>query len=597
MSLYEDLRAYRSHICKAKNQPAFCIFSNKVLEAIVHANPQNVSSLLGVKGMGPSKVDQFGAGILECTAQAAAAFTIETSTSSSSSFSSSSSSKVADEMNAQAQRAAPDSPLKKAIGAPSTAMVVAPALNAEQLAAESLTLNGDNIFITGAAGTGKSHLLRHLITSLKLKYGDESAIAITAPTGIAATNVSGVTIHSWAGVGLAKGLPEEVVKKVMNSAQACERWRTCKVLVIDEVSMLDNQLFEKLDAVGRTVRKTPHFAFGGIQLILTGDFFQLPPVGIGSWGKKFAFQSNVWGSCNMQIVLLKTVVRQEGDQAFIRLLNEFRLGNASPSSLAALALCSVAKKPFHNDGVLPTRLYCTNAKVDDENRDRLEQLPGHSISFEAGDIFRANEGGTSAEGRKKLLALIGKKTPSSLKLKVGAQVVLTVNRPSLGLVNGSRGVVVGLAQKHKIYEGDKEAFGVAAGEYDLPLVQWDDGQVSPVKPSVFYQRLAQEGSVNRTQVPLKLAWALTVHKSQGMTLSQVTLLLADAFEFGQAYVALSRCTSLAGMWLSGPDITAKAIKAHPDVILFYARLEEEARKRKDEGIFGGGGAGKKLTLG
>ena len=268
----------------------------------------------------------------------------------------------------------------------------------------------------------------------------------------------------WAGVGLAKGLPEEVVKRVMNSAQACERWRTCKVLVIDEVSMLDNQLFEKLDAVGRTVRKTPHFAFGGIQLILTGDFFQLPPVGIGSWGKKFAFQSNVWGSCNMQIVLLKTVVRQEGDQAFIRLLNEFRLGNASPSSLAALALCSVAKKPFHNDGVLPTRLYCTNAKVDDENRDRLEQLPGHSISFEAGDIFRANEGGTSAEGRKKLLALIGKKTPSSLKLKVGAQVVLTVNRPSLGLVNGSRGVVVGLAQKHKIYEGDKEAFGVAAGE-------------------------------------------------------------------------------------------------------------------------------------
>ena len=243
--------------------------------------------------------------------------------------------------------------------------------------------NGDNLFITGAAGTGKSFLLRRIILSLKLKFS-EDAVAICAPTGIAATNVSGVTIHSWSGVGLAKGPVEDVIAKVMKSPQAVQRWRACKVLVIDEVSMLDNLLFEKLDAVGRHVRATPHAAFGGIQLVLTGDFFQLPPVNIGRFGKKFTFQSNVWGACNMQVVLLKTVVRQEGDQTFIRLLNEFRLGITTPASLAALAQCNTAQKPFLNDGVIPTRLYCTNAKVDDENRQRLESLPGKTIVLEAG---------------------------------------------------------------------------------------------------------------------------------------------------------------------------------------------------------------------
>jgi ATP-dependent DNA helicase PIF1 len=155
-----------------------------------------------------------------------------------------------------------------------------------------------------------------------------------------------------------------------------------------------------------------------------------------------------------------------------------------------------------------------------------------------------------------------------LVLKIGAQVVLTVNRPSKKLVNGSRGVVVGLQKDFPVY-ADTESYGVPPGLYDVPVVRFDDGALHAVTPSSFFQGGGSSGALVRTQVPLRLAWALTVHKSQGMTLGRVELMLADAFEYGQAYVALSRATALAGLWLRGPPLTKHCVKAHPAATQFY----------------------------
>jgi ATP-dependent DNA helicase PIF1 len=296
--------------------------------------------------------------------------------------------------------------------------------------------------------------------------------------------------------------------------------------------------------------------------------------------------------------VLEQPVRQAGDQAFSSLLNELRVGECSGPSLAALAQTHVSRKALPTDGILPTKLSCTNANVDAENTARLAVLQAPCVRFSASDSTKARSNGGGCGGGsgtneevKKVLALLERKAPAVLDLKVGAQVVLTVNRPKLGLVNGSRGVVVGF--QHNASVGDQQtgtqdpdAFGVPVGRYDLPLVRFDDsggvksggggnsscgssaGLVVAVQPSSFFQGGAG-GGVARVQSPLKLAWALTVHKSQGMTLSRVEVALADAFEYGQAYVALSRATSTKGLWLSGPPLTAACVKAHPDVLAFY----------------------------
>jgi len=442
-------------------------------------------------------------------------------------------------------------------------------LNAGQRAAAEFVLAGGSAFFSGAAGTGKSFLLRFVIQELKKRAaGQEGAVAVTAPTGIAATNVGGVTIHSWAGVGLAKGRPDAVVAKVRASGPACARWRAASVLIIDEVSMLDSELFGVLDACGRQVRAQPARSFGGLQVVLCGDFFQLPPVGLGQFGKGFAFESPAWRTCGLRSVVLEEPVRQAGDTRFAKLLNELRLGHASPAALAELGRCHVRVKPLPSDGIVPTRLYCTNANVDVQNASRLGALPGPPHRFEARDTWKRTEG-SSGEARK-VLEMAEKKAAALLELKVGAQVVLTVNRPSLKLVNGSRGIVMGL--KRGVAVGgpsDTGTFGVDLGNYDLPVVRFDGGQTVAVKPSSFWQA-GPGGAVARVQVPLKLAWALTVHKCQGMTLSRAEVSLADAFEYGQAYVALSRATDLAGLWLSGPPLNPGCVKAHPAVLRFYA---------------------------
>ena len=319
---------------------------------------------------------------------------------------------------------------------------------------------------------------------------------------------------------------------------------------------------------------------------------RLPPVSLGNYGNGFAFQSAAWRAAAITTVELRTIVRQQSDGQFIDLLGPIRLGLCSAATTAALAACHVQLKQPPQDGIMPTKLYCKNASVDEENSTHLAALPGMALVFPAQDTFR---GAPEAESQQRLLELIEKKAVGQLQLKLGAQVLLTRNMPEKGLVNGSRGIVQQFVGGHYC-----DGYGVPPGEYTVPLVRFDNGIELLVVPTSTFQG-GMGGALVRIQLPLKLAWALTVHKSQGMSLSRAELMLHDAFDYGQVYVAfflhsspqhpvlsslpftpltfppsryvaLSRVTSLAGLWVRGGSITQNVVKAHPDVLTFYRAM-------------------------
>ena len=450
--------------------------------------------------------------------------------------------------------------------------------------------DGENVFLTGAAGTGKSYLFRYLRQELRKAFPAPAQVATTAPTGIAAINVGGVTIHSWSGVGLGRGSADKLVASVTKSRKASARWRACKVLLIDEISMLDSELFSSLALVGAAVRGVEK-PFGGLQLVCCGDFHQLPPVGLGNFGKTFCFGSRAWRDLEMRSVVLTEVIRQRGDQPFIAMLNEIRKGRLLPATSAALAACHVSCKPLPTDGILPTKLLCKNRGVDAENLTRLGQLPGTAVVFAARDRFKGNAVSDN-RARTQVLAAADSKVPGTLSLKVGAQVVLLRNLDAeLGLANGSRGVVLGFEPSQGSSGGGG---GGGYGHVPMrkgamrPLIKFDSGTTLHLETYEVFVGKGQAGSVTRVQLPLKLAWALTVHKSQGMSLTRCMVEVADAFDYGQVYVALSRAESRQGLWLSGGTINQGVVRAHPDVLAFPAASDAggvRARQTEEEDLF------------
>ena len=439
-------------------------------------------------------------------------------------------------------------------------------LNEEQLTAAERAMNGKSVFITGSAGTGKSYLLRYIIQQLQHEFGKK--VAVTASTGIAAVNLGGQTLHSWAGIGMGKGDPERISKQVLRDAKATQRWRETQVLVIDEISMIDRALFELLDFVARAARNNQQ-PFGGLQLVLVGDFLQLPPVmdrearESGNALSQLCFESPLWEAAQLTreqqgIMFLVQVVRQS-DQEFAQLLNEARLGKPSDRLMSLLAQCLVSVKPRPIDGIVPTKLYCINKDVDSENLEQLEKLDGAVTTFSAHDLWKTNPSGGSVS-KKSILVMVDKVVPKTVELKLGAQVMLTRNRPGSSFMNGSRGVVVGFVEATS---------GVVFAGGSLPKVRFDNGQeivITPVEYTV--QGSGGDGELIRLQVPLKLAWAVTVHKSQGSTLSRAELMLSNTFDFGQAYVALSRVTSLDGLWLT-KAVHKSLFRANPKVVSFF----------------------------
>ncbi|XP_014867732.1 PREDICTED: ATP-dependent DNA helicase PIF1 [Poecilia mexicana] len=353
-------------------------------------------------------------------------------------------------------------------------------LSKEQAAVLSAVLSGKNVFFTGSAGTGKSFLLKRILGSLPPK----STFA-TASTGVAACHIGGTTLHSFAGIGSGSAPLEQCVELAQRPA-VLQHWTSCRHLIIDEVSMVEAQFFDKLESVARSVRRSTQ-PFGGIQLIVCGDFLQLPPVPKEKEKASFCFQARSWRKV-IQVNMELTEVRRQTDQNFISLLQAVRVGRVSEEVTATLL-----KSAYHQierDGILATRLCTHKDDVELTNQNKLQQLP---------DLPR--------------------------------------------LLSG------------------------------FPRVRFLCGVTEVLKPERWVFKTAGGIHLSRQQLPLKLAWAISIHKSQGMTLDCVEISLARVFESGQAYVALSRARSLEGLRVM--DFDPHVVRADPDVLLFYKKLRKE----------------------
>ncbi|KAG8465655.1 hypothetical protein KFE25_002962 [Diacronema lutheri] len=421
-----------------------------------------------------------------------------------------------------------------------------PPLSAEQRAVVSAVLAGGSVFFTGAAGTGKSLVLRELVACLPAE-----TTAVTATTASAAALIGGMTLHAYAGIGNG----EREVSQLISSAarRRCDAWRRATVLIVDEVSMLSAELFDKLEHVARAVRGRAE-PFGGLQLVLSGDFYQLPPVSTrGGPPARFAFQSRAWAHCKLREVELRQVFRQS-DGELVAMLNDVRVGRLTASALATIATCARAAGkgvPGAAAGVRATKLYTHRADCDEVNQRELDALDAPAV------VLRAFDSGDGARGASPTALLDGCAARPQLVLKEGAQVLLLRSLAQAeGLTNGSRGVVVRF-------------------ERGLPAVRFASGAERVVERQPFL--VVQDGRcvAVRSQVPLALGWALSIHRSQGLSLDLLEVSVDRAFECGQAYVALSRARSLRGLHVRSFDPTA--VRAHPDVVDFHEGIARRAK--------------------
>lgn len=383
---------------------------------------------------------------------------------------------------------------------------------------------GNNVFYTGFAGTGKSFILQ----SLRKLPLDENAIAWTAMTGTAALEIGGRTLHSFAGIGQGGGKVNDLIEKIRMNRFTVQRWRRCEVLIIDEISMLSCELFETLEAIARAIRPSKqHMPFGGIMLIGVGDFFQLAPI-----QGKYAFESPLWRHvfAPENCIELRTIFRQK-DQVFTQMLNEVRRGSTHLTAATCQMLVDLSRPLCQCDGILPTTLKCKNEDVSRINNEQLAKLNEPIHTFSCHDSFTTSP--ADLERLKKNC-----NAEEELKLCKGAQVMHlrnTTTDDNIELRNGSRGVVVNF---------DSTGF---------PIVYFQTAKASVriTRSSWKLPGKKDEILATRSQLPLKLAWATTIHKIQGATVDRVSVDLTGVFEYGQAYVALSRAQSLRNMQVIG----------------------------------------------
>ncbi|TFJ84312.1 hypothetical protein NSK_004303 [Nannochloropsis salina CCMP1776] len=385
-------------------------------------------------------------------------------------------------------------------------------------------MEGHNVYYSGRAGSGKTHLLRAIIDR-----APAGKTFVTASTGIAAVNVGGTTLHSFAGIGLGDDPLEVLKERAGKNRTAAANWAAVEVLIVDEVSMLHGSLLSKLNEIAKHVKNQPHRPFGGVQLIFTGDFFQLPPVSRGrrAGDHDYAFLHPVWKELfGPESCYELTRVFRQAEKPLVALLNDVRYGRASAESIALLQELSRDLKP--PPGIEPTLLFATNNRVDEMNQQKLGLLAGAEEH-----VFQATDSGVEpflGQLRKNCLA------ESRLRLRIGAQVMLLKNvNANLGLVNGAKGRVTS-------FTNDEE---------HLPIVEFASGMQYSIAQEEWAIEVSERGrtvkKAVRLQVPLKLGWAITIHKSQGMGLEWLECKLDDVFEDGQAYVALSRAVKLEGL--------------------------------------------------
>ncbi|OGI17592.1 MAG: hypothetical protein A3J63_03890 [Candidatus Moranbacteria bacterium RIFCSPHIGHO2_02_FULL_40_12b] len=384
-----------------------------------------------------------------------------------------------------------------------------------------------NVFLTGAAGSGKTYLLNQYIQYLKNK---NIGVAVTASTGIAATHMNGTTIHSWSGMGIKDKITENDLRRISRNYRAQRRMDKTSVLIIDEISMLHAHQMDNADKICRHLKGELFLPFGGLQVVLCGDFFQLPPVQKNKNEKaKFAFESDVWKKMEIKICYLDEQHRQE-DRQILDLLNDIRGANVNEKTWKTIL--SRKNKEVAGD-IKPTKLFTHNIDVDSINDKELQKIKEKSLGY-----------AMRFSGSKKMVELLkrGCLAPEKLVLKKGARVIFIKNNFDEGYVNGTVGEVVGFNYENK-----------------FPIVKTLKGRKIVVSPGVW--EIEENNSVlaRIKQIPLRLAWAITVHKSQGMSLDMAEIDLEKSFEYGMGYVALSRVKTLSGIKLLGINKMALAI--------------------------------------
>jgi ATP-dependent exoDNAse (exonuclease V) alpha subunit len=405
-----------------------------------------------------------------------------------------------------------------------------------------ILMSGSGVFLTGGPGTGKSYVIRQFMQRSGRR------VALTASTGIAALNIGGQTIHSWAGLGMYSKLTDADLNRIANGL-AGERIRRADALVIDEVSMLSGDTLEAVDLACRAARDAWDSPFGGLQVILTGDFFQLPPVIKGTPRYRFAFEAPAWQALDPAVCYLQKCYRQDGDHEFMALLASIRRNDCDLNDPALWRRC------FHH-GDVPAgvpHLDTHNDRANALNAVRLHALPGPSVTHHM-----------TSEGPEHLVSALKKgcQSPEALTLKDGATVIFTRN--GKGYVNGTTGIVVDARgpEGWPVVEL-KDGFEITAAPVAWEMSERDEEE-EVVTPGGYGRPAFKRTLARITQVPLRLAWGITVHKSQGMSLDAAVIDLSSAFEYGQGYVALSRVRSLDGLYLLGWN--TRALEVHPIVL-------------------------------
>lgn len=395
---------------------------------------------------------------------------------------------------------------------------------------EALTIlkTGANVYLTGEPGSGKTHTINKFVEWLR-SCGIEPSI--TAATGIAATHVGGMTLHSWSGIGISESLSRADVDRIASKEHIARRIQKAKVLIIEEISMLSAKTFEMVDSVCREVRRVDA-PFGGLVVVLVGDFFQLPPVS-RSRESIFAYTSRVWRELNPLVCYITEQYRQD-DSSFLSVLSAIRSGNVEEAHYEELVVRNTALEKIPADA---PKLFSHNADVDHINRGELAKLSGKMVKFNM-----------TSRGKDSLVEglIRGCLSPEVLELKEGATVMFTKNSPQGKFVNGTLGVVKG-------FDGS-----------GMPIIRTNDGRTVTTEPMEW--QLEDQGKVKASisQIPLRLAYAMTVHKSQGMSMDAAVMDLSKAFEYGQGYVALSRVRRLSGVYLTG--LNTRALEVHPEIL-------------------------------
>jgi ATP-dependent DNA helicase PIF1 len=461
-------------------------------------------------------------------------------------------------------------------------------LSNEQKYAFDKFKKGENLFITGSGGTGKTKLIHDMVEYMDMRGIKYQVCAMTGCAAVLLGKCKARTLHSWSGIKLANGLPDKIVHSVLKNKYASKEWRSIKVLIVDEVSMMSKKIFDILDSIGKSIKSNPK-PFGGIQIIFTGDFYQLPPVNKSNEleSSQFCFESERWLSVFelKNHIELKTIFRQT-DPIYIKILSQIRKGEIDKESIEILNKC-VKREFISKEGIKPTKLFSVRNKTDFVNKSQYNKIEEPEFLFDMiidtnYTIYIDNKKQisiedmeicnrlTSIEKELQIEKLMDSRSIlKKLSLKKGAVVMCTANIDMDNLIcNGSQGIIVDFEIGTK-----------------LPIVLFSNG----IKKKIEYEffQSTDYPTICIGQIPLCLAWALTIHKIQGASLSIADMDLGNTiFEFGQTYVALSRVRTLDGLYLSA--FNHNKIRANPIVKEFYSRIPELEvidMKELEENIF------------